>query len=93
MFPYQTTEEAESIVEELSIPNLVMLMGGGKATVKVTSDPSSAVGRMVERKIPLEKVYELLMKTLGISEPVAAPSYSRSESKSTGKLPYNRFYL
>ncbi|XP_066963936.1 eIF-2-alpha kinase GCN2 isoform X2 [Macrobrachium rosenbergii] len=81
---FLTTEEAENFVENRCIPNLVMLMGGDKATVKMTSDPSGTAGRMVERKLPLDRVYETLLKTLGISESLPVSGYTRSESKNTG---------
>ncbi|XP_068241423.1 eIF-2-alpha kinase GCN2 [Palaemon carinicauda] len=81
---FLATEEAESFVEDLCIPNVVLLMGGDKATVKMTSDSLSTAGRVVERKLPLDKVYETLLKTLGIAESLPISGYLRSDSKNSG---------
>ncbi|MPC42657.1 hypothetical protein E2C01_036284 [Portunus trituberculatus] len=47
-----TQKEAESVMEDLCVPNIVMLTNSDKADVRICNDPTS---RTLERKIPLEK--------------------------------------
>ncbi|XP_063859482.1 eIF-2-alpha kinase GCN2-like isoform X2 [Scylla paramamosain] len=76
-----TQKEAESVMEDLCVPNVVMLTSSDKADVRICNDPTS---RTLERKIPIEKVVEFVLKYLGGNEVTLPSNYSRTDSKSSG---------
>lgn len=76
-----TQKEAESVMEDLCVSNVVMLTSSDKADVRICNDPTS---RTLERKIPLEKVVEFVLKNLGVNEISAPNNYSRCDSKCPG---------
>lgn len=69
-------------MEDLCVPNVVMLTNSDKADVRICNDPTS---RTLERKIPLEKVVEFVLKYLGGNELTLPSNHSRIDSKSSGK--------
>ena len=77
----QTQKEAESVIEDLCVSNVVMMTSSDKADVRICNDPTS---RTLERKIPLEKVVGFVLKYLGGNEVTLPTNYSRSDSKSAG---------
>ncbi|XP_042236927.1 eIF-2-alpha kinase GCN2-like [Homarus americanus] len=85
-----TQKEAETVLEDLCVPNMVMLTNSDKADIRMCNDPS---GRSLERKVPLERVAEFILKNLGVTETVAPNSYSRSDSRSTGVSSQDEYQL
>lgn len=72
-------------MEDLFVSNFVILTNSDKADVRICNDPTS---RTLERKIPLEKVVDFVLKNLGGSEASPPSNYSRSDSKPSGKDAY-----
>lgn len=68
-------------MEDLCVSNVVMLTSADKADVRICNDPTS---RTLERKIPLEKVVEFVLKNLGVNEISTPNNYSRCDSKCPG---------
>lgn len=69
------------MMEDLCVSNVVMLTSSDKADVRICNDPTS---RTLERKIPLEKVVEFVLKNLGGNEVPPTSNYSRCDSKCSG---------
>lgn len=69
------------MMEDLCVSNVVILTNSDKADIRICNDPTS---RTLERKIPLEKVVEFVLKNLGVNEISAPNNSSRCDSKCSG---------
>lgn len=79
---FQTQKEAETLVEDLCVSNLVTLTNSDRADIRISNnDPS---GRTLERKVEVKKVAEFVLKILGTSDNVTSNSSTKYDSKSTG---------
>ncbi|XP_071529690.1 eIF-2-alpha kinase GCN2 isoform X2 [Panulirus ornatus] len=76
-----TQKEAETVLEDLCVPNMVMLTNSEKADVRICNNPTS---RTLERKVPLEKVAEFILKNLGINDTALTNTCAQLDPKPTG---------